>query len=79
MRCYHCAVIDYEPWRISHQIEEAVGICQACGEAVCKRHAVKSDLPLPGTTVAAGSALLPLLCADCYSEVAAAKAAITSR
>lgn len=74
MRCYHCAVVDYEPWRLNYQIAEAVGVCQQCGEAVCERHAVKSDVPLPGTKanpVADHPVLLPLLCADCYSEIKA--------
>lgn len=81
MRCYHCAKIDYEPWRLNYQIAEAVGVCQQCGEPVCVKHAVKSDVPLPGDEHAelerAHPVLLPLLCADCYEaakEVAAARA-----
>jgi hypothetical protein len=73
MRCYHCAKIDYEPWRLNYQIAEAVGVCQQCGEAVCVRHAVKSDVPLPGDGRAAleraHPVLLPLLCADCYEAI----------
>jgi len=34
---------------MNYQISAAVGVCQQCGEAVCQRHAVKSDVPLPGT------------------------------
>jgi hypothetical protein len=73
MKCYHCAKIDYEPWRLNYQIREAVGVCQQCGEAVCAKHAVKSDVPLPGDTQAvlerAHPVLLPLLCADCYEAI----------
>ena len=25
MKCYHCAKIDYQPWRLNYQIAEAVG------------------------------------------------------
>lgn len=74
MRCYHCATIDYEPGRLEYQVAEAVGVCKQCGEAVCDRHAVKSDIPLPGEAGAVTRAhpvLLPLLCADCYQELAA--------
>ena len=73
MRCYHCAKIDYEAWRFNYQIAEAVGVCQQCGEAVCVKHAVKSDIPLPGNEHAAleknHPVLLPLLCQDCYQEM----------
>jgi Uncharacterized protein conserved in archaea (DUF2180). len=48
-------------------------VCQQCGEAVCVRHAVKSDVPLPGDRQAAleraHPVLLPLLCADCYEAI----------
>lgn len=75
MNCYHCAKIDYEPWRLNYQIAEAVGVCQQCGEAVCVKHAVKSDIPLPSSQHAAMEQhirLLPLLlCADCYQELTA--------
>ena len=75
MRCYHCAKIDYEPWRLNYQIAEAVGVCQGCGEAVCVKHAVKSDVPLPGDGQASlkrgRPVLMPLLCADCYGEIRA--------
>jgi len=81
MRCYHCAhcaKIDYEPWRFNYQIAEAVGVCQQCGEAVCVKHAVKPDVPLPGNGNAeieqAHPVLLPLLCADCYDELKALSA-----
>jgi hypothetical protein len=78
MRCYHCAKIDYEPWRLNYQIAEAVGACRQCGGAVCEKHAVKSDIPLPGNgNVEVGKAhpvLLPLLCADCYQEIKALSA-----
>lgn len=73
MKCYHCAKIDYVPWLLNYQIAEAVGVCQQCGEAVCVRHAVKSDVPLPGdgqaTLERAHPVLLPLLCADCYEAI----------
>ncbi len=73
MNCYHCAKIDYEPSLMNYQLTTAVGVCQQCGEAVCARHAVKSDIPLPGSQHAAMEqahpVLLPLLCADCYQEI----------
>ena len=53
-------------------------MCQQCGEAVCVKHAVKSDVPLPGNGNAemeqAHPVLLPLLCADCYEELKALSA-----
>ena len=56
-------------------VSEAVGVCQQCGEAVCVKHAVKADVPLPGNGNAeiekAHPVLLPLLCADCYEEIKA--------
>jgi hypothetical protein len=79
MNCYHCAKTDYQPSLLNYQLTPAVGVCQQCGEAVCVRHAVKSDIPLPGSEhVAAELAhpvLLPLLCADCYEELSALAAA----
>jgi hypothetical protein len=75
MRCYHCAEIDYKPWLFNFQVAEAIGVCKQCGEAVCAKHAVKSDVPLPGDghgkVEKAHPALLPLLCADCYDELKA--------
>jgi hypothetical protein len=75
MNCYHCAKIDYEPSLMNYQLTAAVGVCQQCGEAVCVRHAVKSDVPLPDSPHAvmerAHPVLLPLLCADCYQEIRA--------
>ena len=75
MNCYHCAKIDYKPSLLNYQLTPAVGVCQQCGEAVCVQHAVKSDIPLPGSqhaaTEQAHPVLLPLLCADCYQEITA--------
>ena len=75
MRCYHCAKIDYDPEKLNYQVADAVGVCKQCGEAVCDRHAVKSDIPLAGAAHAeverAHPVLLPLLCVDCYQELAA--------
>ena len=75
MNCYHCAKIDYKPSLLNYQLAPAVGVCQQCGEAVCVQHAVKSDVPLPGSQRAAieqaHPVLLPLLCADCYQELTA--------
>jgi len=79
MNCYHCAKIDYKPWLMNYQLTAAVGVCRQCGEAVCVRHAVKSDIPLLGSQYAvterAHPVLLPLLCADCYQEIRALPAA----
>ena len=73
MRCYHCAKVDHEPWRLGYQVAEAVGVCQQSGEAVCEKHAVKSDISLPGNSRAdvgkAHPVLLPLLCTDCYEVI----------
>jgi hypothetical protein len=75
MSCYHCAKIDYKPWLMNYQLTAAVGVCQQCGGAVCARHAVKSDIPLPSSQHAAMEQghpeLLLLLCADCYQELTA--------
>lgn len=70
MKCYHCLLVDQAS--LNYFVEPAVGVCHQCGEAVCERHAVKSDVPLPGE-LGHGThpALHPLLCTDCYAEIKA--------
>jgi hypothetical protein len=83
MKCYHCAKIDYDPAALNYQIAEAVGVCKECGEAVCSKHAVKSDVALPGDAQAevklGHHVLLPLLCVDCYDEIKALSVAQGAR
>jgi hypothetical protein len=76
MKCYHCVKIEHPTvFPVYGNVRDAIGVCQQCGEAVCERHAVKSDVSLPGDARSAlelaHPVLLPILCSDCYTEIKA--------
>ncbi len=53
MKCYICSQ-QPGPGGTRYHIQDAVGICQHCGAAVCMAHSSKRDAP--------GA---PLLCLEC--------------
>ncbi|MBI2861490.1 MAG: DUF2180 family protein [Chloroflexi bacterium] len=71
MRCYHCTM-GPRVGGTTFGIQEAVGVCQQCGEAVCYKHAVKAEFYLPsanGKLPQGNRVLMPLLCEDCHEEL----------